>query len=145
MSASPAQTAEDFRPAFHYSASNTWLNDPNGLIFHGGLYHLYYQNNPLDSVWGNMSWGHATSTDLLSWTEHPVAITFDEHEDIFSGSIVFDRNNTSGFGTATRPPWSPSTPAPTRRPPNTTGPRPSPWPTASMADTAGPNTREPRT
>ncbi len=104
MSASPAQTAEDFRPAFHYSASNTWLNDPNGLIFHGGLYHLYYQNNPLDSVWGNMSWGHATSTDLLSWTEHPVAITFDEHEDIFSGSIVFDRNNTSGFGTATSAP-----------------------------------------
>lgn len=104
MSASPARTVEAFRPAFHYSASNTWLNDPNGLIFHGGLYHLYYQNNPLDNVWGNMSWGHATSADLLGWTEHPVAITFDEHEDIFSGSIVCDRFNTSGFGTETAAP-----------------------------------------
>lgn len=95
---------EDFRPAFHFAAKDTWLNDPNGLIFHDGLYHLYYQNNPLDSVWGNMSWGHATSPDLLNWTEHPVAIRFDEHEDIFSGSVVFDRHNTSGFGTAEHAP-----------------------------------------
>ncbi|MUU69743.1 glycoside hydrolase family 32 protein [Pseudarthrobacter sp. GA104] len=101
MTAATATTAETFRPALHYAARNTWLNDPNGLIFHDGVYHLYYQNNPLGNVWGNMSWGHATSTDLLTWTEHPVAIACDEYEDIFSGSIVFDRDNTTGFGTET--------------------------------------------
>lgn len=101
MTAAIATTAETFRPALHYAARNTWLNDPNGLIFHGGVYHLYYQSNPLGNVWGNMSWGHATSPDLLSWTEHPTAIACDEGEDIFSGSIVFDRDNTSGFGTGT--------------------------------------------
>lgn len=100
MTASTATTAEMFRPAMHFAARDTWLNDPNGLIFHGGVYHLYYQNNPFGNVWGNMSWGHATSPDLLTWTEHPVAIACDEQEDIFSGSIVFDRENTSGFGTA---------------------------------------------
>ena len=104
MTAATATTAETFRPILHYAARNTWLNDPNGLIFHGGVYHLYYQNNPLDNVWGNMSWGHATSPDLLTWTEHPVAIACDEEEDIFSGSIVFDRDNTSGFGSVSAPP-----------------------------------------
>jgi len=104
MTAATATTAETFRPALHYAARNTWLNDPNGLIFHDGVYHLYYQNNPLDIVWGNMSWGHATSPDLLTWTEHPVAISCDDEEDIFSGSIVFDRDNTSGFGTDSAPP-----------------------------------------
>jgi sucrose-6-phosphate hydrolase SacC (GH32 family) len=98
MTAATATTAETFRPALHYAARNTWLNDPNGLIFHDGVYHLYYQNNPLGNVWGNMSWGHATSPDLLTWTEHPVAIACDENADIFSGSVVFDRENTSGFG-----------------------------------------------
>ncbi|MBT2565155.1 glycoside hydrolase family 32 protein [Arthrobacter sp. ISL-85] len=104
MTAVTATTADTFRPALHYAARNTWLNDPNGLIFHEGVYHLYYQNNPLDNVWGNMSWGHATSTDLLTWTEHPVAIACNETEDIFSGSIVYDRNNTSGFGTGSTAP-----------------------------------------
>ncbi|AXJ08669.1 glycoside hydrolase family 32 protein [Arthrobacter sp. PM3] len=104
MTAATATTAETFRPALHYAARNTWLNDPNGLIFHDGVYHLYYQNNPLDNVWGNMSWGHATSTDLLTWTEHPVAIACNEFEDIFSGSIVYDRENTSGFGTGAAAP-----------------------------------------
>ena len=93
-----AAATDVYRPALHYAARDTWLNDPNGLIFHEGVYHLYYQNNPLGNVWGNMSWGHATSTDLLTWTEHPVAIPCDENEDIFSGSIVYDRDNTSGFG-----------------------------------------------
>jgi len=104
MTAVTATTADTFRPALHYAARNTWLNDPNGLIHHEGVYHLYYQNNPRDNVWGNMSWGHATSTDLLTWTEHPVAIACDEFEDIFSGSIVFDRHNTSGFGTGSTAP-----------------------------------------
>jgi fructan beta-fructosidase len=95
---------EAFRPAVHFTAKETWLNDPNGLIHHDGLFHLYFQNNPLGNVWGNMSWGHATSTDLVSWQEHPVAIRCDEREDVFSGSIVFDARNTSGLGTAERPP-----------------------------------------
>lgn len=99
----PAGTPQ-FRPAIHYTAQRTWLNDPNGLVFHGGLFHLYYQNNPFGSVWGNMSWGHATSTDLLHWTEHPVAIACDGQEDIFSGSIVVDHGNSSGFGTAATAP-----------------------------------------
>jgi len=100
MTASTASTAEKYRPALHFSAQNTWINDPNGLIYHDGVYHLYFQNNPHGNVWGNMSWGHATSEDLLAWTHHPVAIACDENEDIFSGSIVFDRDNNSGLGTA---------------------------------------------
>lgn len=94
-----------FRPAIHYTAKDTWLNDPNGLIYNNGTYHLYYQNNPYGNVWGNMSWGHATSADLTTWTEHPVAITGDDNEDIFSGSIVIDSLNTSGLGAEDRPPW----------------------------------------
>ncbi|MBB6402739.1 glycoside hydrolase family 32 protein [Arthrobacter sp. AZCC_0090] len=100
----PAEdNAPSIRPILHYTAKNTWLNDPNGLVWHQGVYHLFYQNNPFDNVWGNMSWGHATSTDLLHWTEHPVAIACDEEEDVFSGSIVVDDGNTSGFGTMENP------------------------------------------
>ncbi|MDR6688260.1 sucrose-6-phosphate hydrolase SacC (GH32 family) [Arthrobacter sp. 1088] len=98
MTAVSSLVNEAFRPAFHYASKDTWLNDPNGLIFHDGTYHLYYQNNPFGNVWGNMSWGHATSTDLVTWTEQPVAIACDESEDIFSGSIVWDEYNTSGLG-----------------------------------------------
>jgi fructan beta-fructosidase len=104
-----AEDAEDadlhMRPAIHYTAKDTWLNDPNGLVYNNGTYHLYYQNNPCGNVWGNMSWGHATSTDLTTWTEHPVAITGDDNEDVFSGSVIIDHMNTSGFGTGERPPW----------------------------------------
>jgi len=95
---------ERFRPAIHYTADRNWLNDPNGLLFYRGLYHLFYQYNPSGNVWGNMSWGHASSPDLTAWTEQPVAITGDLNEDIFSGSIVVDADNTSGFGSVAVPP-----------------------------------------
>nr|WP_261792404.1 glycoside hydrolase family 32 protein [Arthrobacter sp. PM3] len=96
--------ADPFRPAWHYSARKNWLNDPNGLVHLDGTYHLFYQHNPSGDVWGNMSWGHATSADLLHWEEQPVAIACDANEAIYSGSVVFDPDNTSGFGTAGTPP-----------------------------------------
>ncbi|WP_104166009.1 glycoside hydrolase family 32 protein [Cryobacterium sp. N22] len=93
-----------YRPAIHYTAERNWLNDPNGLVHYKGLYHLFYQYNPDGNVWGNMSWGHASSPDLATWTEHPLAIAGDVYEDIFSGSIVADLENTSGFGSTLTPP-----------------------------------------
>ena len=87
-----------YRPKWHYAAEGNWLNDPNGLVYSNGVYHLFYQHNPHGDVWGNMSWGHATSTDLLTWEEQPVAIPCDEQEAIFSGSAVVDSHNSSGFG-----------------------------------------------
>jgi fructan beta-fructosidase len=105
ISSRSGEEASPGRPVLHYTAQDTWLNDPNGLVHADGTYHLYYQNNPYGNVWGNMSWGHATSTDLLAWVEHPIAIAGDESEDVFSGSIVVDRLNTSGLGTPECPPW----------------------------------------
>ncbi|RZU62246.1 levanase/fructan beta-fructosidase [Zhihengliuella halotolerans] len=85
------------RPRAHFTACDTWFNDPNGLLFHDGVYHLFFQNNPHGSTWGNMSWGHATSTDLVEWAEQPVAIPCTEDELVFSGSAVVDHHNTAGF------------------------------------------------
>ncbi|APX01733.1 glycosyl hydrolase family 32 [Arthrobacter sp. QXT-31] len=95
---------EQFRPAYHYTPQQNWMNDPNGMVFYKGVYHLYYQHNPFGNQWGNMSWGHATSTDLVHWKEQPLAIATDDQQDIFSGSVVVDKNNTSGLGTAENPP-----------------------------------------
>jgi levanase len=95
---------EPYRPAFHYTPEKNWMNDPNGMVFHKGVYHLYYQHNPSGNTWGNMSWGHATSTDLTHWKEQPLAISTDDQEDVFSGSVVVDKDNSSGFGTAENPP-----------------------------------------
>ena len=102
--------SEPNRPGYHYTPERNWMNDPNGMVYHDGLYHLYYQYNPEGSAWGNMSWGHATSPDLMTWTEQPLAIgqTFDDDgnsiEDIFSGSVVVDHGNTSGLGTGDEDP-----------------------------------------
>ncbi|MCI1019013.1 glycoside hydrolase family 32 protein [Microbacterium sp. C5A9] len=88
----------------HFAPRRNWMNDPNGLVFHDGRYHLYFQYNPLGSVHGNISWGHATSTDLTRWVEHAPAILWDDDAQIFSGSVVVDHGNTSGFGTDAAPP-----------------------------------------
>lgn len=92
------------RPQYHFSARRGWINDPNGLIWHDGLYHLYYQHNPFEREWENMTWGHATSPDLLHWTEHAPVLHPDSLGTMFSGSAVFDKDNTSGFGTKKNPP-----------------------------------------
>ncbi|MFT4284832.1 MAG: GH32 C-terminal domain-containing protein [Protaetiibacter sp.] len=95
---------EPYRQSLHYSPARNWVNDPNGMIYYRGTYHLFYQHNPNGDQWGDMSWGHATSTDLVSWTEQPLAIPATEHEYIFSGSAVIDEKNTSGFGSLENPP-----------------------------------------
>ena len=87
-----------YRPRLHFSARRNWINDPNGLIWHDGEYHLFYQYNPFGDVWGHMSWGHAVSADLLHWQELPVAIPEDERVSIYSGSIVVDAHRSSGLG-----------------------------------------------
>ena len=94
----------DYRPSFHFAPAINWTNDPNGLVFYQGQYHLFYQYNPFGTKWGHMSWGHATSTDLLNWKHLPVAIpeyTNPDHSvtGVFSGTAVVDSFNTSGFGT----------------------------------------------
>lgn len=88
------------RPAFHFTPQRNWMNDPNGLVYDRGLWHLYYQYNPEGPDWGNMSWGHATSTDLQHWTEHPVALPHREGEQIFSGSIVASASDVGPLLTA---------------------------------------------
>ena len=95
---------ETYRPQFHFTSRRGWLNDPNGCIWHDGLYHLYYQHNPFEREWENMTWGHATSPDLLHWTEHAPVLHPDSLGTMFSGSAVFDADNTSGFGTKKNPP-----------------------------------------
>lgn len=90
--------SEQYRPQIHYTPAKYWVNDPNGMVYINGTWHLFYQYNPYGNDWGNMSWGHATSTDLVHWKELPVALTKDDLGDIFSGSAVIDKNNTAGFG-----------------------------------------------
>ena len=104
--AAVAQTpaySEPYRPQFHFTPAQNWMNDPNGMVYYQGEYHLFFQYNPFGDTWGHMSWGHAVSKDLVHWKELPVAIPELGDELVFSGSAVVDYGNTSGFGTADEP------------------------------------------
>ena len=95
---SRALYTERQRPQFHFSPPENWLNDPNGLVYYNGRYHLFYQYNPHDKVWGNMHWGHASSADLLHWRQHPIALHAEHGLGYaFSGSVVVDWGNRAGL------------------------------------------------
>ena len=93
-----------YRPNLHFTPAKNWMNDPNGMFYLDGQFHLYFQYNPNDNVWGPMHWGHAISSDGLKWEEQPIALYPDKNGTIFSGSAVVDHQNTSGFGTIENPP-----------------------------------------
>lgn len=94
---------EAHRPQFHFSPKENWMNDPNGMVYYDGEYHLFYQYYPDSTVWGPMYWGHAVSKDMVSWEHLPVALEPDELGYIFSGSAVVDWKNTTGFGSEEKP------------------------------------------
>ena len=89
---------EQYRPLYHHTPAYGWMNDPNGMFFKDGVWHLYFQHNPYGSQWENMTWGHSTSTDLIHWTFQGDPVQPDAWGSIFSGSSVVDKNNTAGFG-----------------------------------------------
>ena len=89
---------EKFRPVYHHTPAYGWMNDPNGMFYKDGVYHLYFQHNPYGSTWGNMTWGHSTTTDLVNWNYEGLAIKPDAWGAVFSGSAVVDYDNTAGFG-----------------------------------------------
>lgn len=101
--AAPEAYSEPFRPQFHFSPPANWMNDPNGMVYWDGEYHLFYQYYPDSTVWGPMHWGHAVSKDLIHWENLPVALEPDSLGYIFSGSAVMDLENTSGLGSEENP------------------------------------------
>ena len=101
---SPLGYGQLYRPQVHFSPARHWMNDPNGLVYFNGWYHLFFQYNPYGSRWGHISWGHAVSRDLLHWRQLPVAIAEGRRFRIFSGSAVVDWHDSSGFGVGGRPP-----------------------------------------
>ena len=94
----PSTYNEAYRPRFNFSPAKNWTNDPNGLVYANGVYHLFYQHNPFDNIWGHMTWAHATSKDLIHWKHLPIAIPEENGIMIFSGTCIADVRNTSGFG-----------------------------------------------
>ena len=101
---SPMKYDEKFRPQYHFTPPSQWMNDPNGMVFYEGEYHLFYQHYPDSNVWGPMHWGHAVSEDMVHWEHLPIALYPDTLGYIFSGSAVIDWKNTSGLGTIDNPP-----------------------------------------
>jgi fructan beta-fructosidase len=95
---------EMHRPQIHFTPPSMWMNDPNGMVYIDGVYHLFYQHYPDSTVWGPMHWGHAISRNMIEWEHLPIALFPDEHGMIFSGSAVFDESNSSGLGTIDNPP-----------------------------------------
>lgn len=89
---------DQYRPQIHFSPKEHWTNDPNGMVYYNGIYHLFFQYYPDSTVWGPMHWGHTISKDLVHWEEQPIGLYPDKLGYIFSGSAVLDKNNTSGFG-----------------------------------------------
>jgi fructan beta-fructosidase len=94
--------AQSYRPVFHFTPEKNWTNDPNGLVYYKGEYHIFFQHNPFGDVWGHMSWGHATSKDMMKWNYKPIALQEYQNGNgtttmFFSGTAVVDKNNTSGF------------------------------------------------
>ena len=89
---------EQYRPVYHHTPAYGWMNDPNGMFYKDGVWHLYFQHNPFGSQWENMTWGHSTSTDLMHWTYQGDAVEPDAWGTVFSGSAVVDKENTAGFG-----------------------------------------------
>ncbi|WP_449538883.1 GH32 C-terminal domain-containing protein [Ferdinandcohnia sp. Marseille-Q9671] len=96
--------SNSYRPGYHFSPEKNWMNDPNGMVYYDGEYHLFYQHNPTDITWGPMYWGHAVSKDLVNWEHLPIALYPDELGFMWSGSVVVDWSNTSGFGDGSKPP-----------------------------------------
>ncbi|MFL0252042.1 GH32 C-terminal domain-containing protein [Clostridium neuense] len=96
-SSTSAYRSETYRPKYHFTPDIGWMNDPNGMVYYHGVYHLFYQYNPYDTVWGPMHWGHAESKDMINWKQEPIALAPDANGDIFSGSVAVDWNNSSGL------------------------------------------------
>ena len=104
LSSAAFAQSEPWRPLYHFTPAKNWMNDPNGMVYHDGEWHLFYQYNPFGDKWGHMSWGHAVSRDLLRWEHLPLALPEENGIMIFSGSAVMDEKNTSGFGKDGQPP-----------------------------------------